>query len=111
MATMTQETRFDLAKRELISLADARDHVLSCSAGELWITQEGDARDIVIRPGDSWRIDTNTEVVISALQPSTLSLQHCQALGSLADGARRMLWSLRHWEFPPLAAFPARLIR
>lgn len=111
MATITQETRFELAARELVSIANARDQLLTCDSGELWITVEGDPRDLILKSGSHWRIDSNAEVIISAIRDSTLHLGHQQSLGSLACSARRMLFSLKSWEFPPLAAFPAQLIR
>ncbi|MBI4984180.1 MAG: DUF2917 domain-containing protein [Rhodocyclales bacterium] len=111
MATITQETRFELAQRELVGIAKARGQTLRCDAGELWITVDGDAGDIILRSGEVWQIASNEEIVISALQASRLSVTHSQAFGSFADSARRMLFSLRSWEFPPLAAFPVQLIR
>ncbi len=111
MATLTQESRFELASRELVSIANARGHTLACDQGELWITVAGAAGDIILKSGETWTVASNAEVVISALQASRLSVRHSQALGSLAHSARRMLCSLRTWEFPPLAAFPVQLIR
>ena len=111
MATITQETRFELAQRELVSIAKARGQTMTCDTGELWITVDGDSRDIILHSGETWRIDSNADLVISAVRASTLSVRYSQALGSLADNAKRLLCSLRNWEFPPLAAFPVQLIR
>lgn len=111
MATIMQEVRFELDRREIVSITKARGQILSCESGELWITVGGETHDIILRSGQEWHIDGNAEVVISALHASRFKVRHSQALGSLADSARRMLFSLRHWEFPPLASFPAQLIR
>lgn len=111
MATITQETRFDLARHDLLTLSDARDHVLDCLSGEVWITVDRERRDIVLAPGASYRIESRAPVVISALQAATLTMRHRQAFGARMTGARRLLVSLMNWEFPPLAAFPSTLIR
>lgn len=111
MATITQETRFDLAKREIVAITSAKEYALHCDAGEIWITANGAAGDVVLRAGESWIVPNDAEVVVSAFQASTATLRRVQALGSLPDGARRMLASLRHWQFPPLAAFPVQFIR
>jgi len=111
MATITQETRFDLVKHEAVTLSDAQGHVLSCRSGELWITVDGDGRDIILSAGESYRIDSRAAVVISALQACTVNVQHQQAFGPRVAGARSLLVSLLQWEFPPLAAFPSPLIR
>ena len=111
MATITQETRFDLFRDELISLSDAENHVVSCNNGQLWITQDGETEDIILGPGQTYRIDSPAAVSISALQASTLELRHQEAFGPRASRARRLLVSLLNWEFPALASFPSTLIR
>jgi hypothetical protein len=107
MATITQETRFELARRELVTLADARDQVLTCDSGELWITVDGDRRDIILGPGESYRIERAAPVVVSATRAATLTVAHTQAFAPRGS----MLASLLNWRFPPLAAFASALIR
>jgi hypothetical protein len=112
MATITQETRLDLARHELVTVSDAREHTLRCNTGELWITLDQDQRDIILGAGETWRIDNNGPVAISALRDSTLSLCRRQPFGDRVMGrARNVLVSLLNWEFPPLASFPSTLIR
>lgn len=111
MATIVQYTLFDLARRELLVLSAACDHELTCTAGELWITLDGDSRDLVLGPGESYRVEGKGAVVVSALKASTLNVRHESVSGSRPTGACRMLYSLLNWEFPPLAALPSTLIR
>lgn len=111
MATITQETRFELFRDELITLSDAKNHVVSCNSGQLWITLDGERQDIILAPGETYRIDSAATVSISALQAATLEVRHQEAFGPRASGARRLLVSLLNWEFPALASFPSTLIR
>lgn len=111
MATLTQETRFDLARHDLVTLSAAADHVLHCRSGELWITFDGDRRDLILGAGASHRIDSNAPLVISALRESCLEVARQQAFSPRRAGAASLLVSLLNWEFPPLAAFPSPLIR
>ena len=111
MATITQETRFDLLKHEAVTLSDAKGHVLSCGSGGLWITVEGEPDDTILAPGENYRIDSNAPVVISAFKAATVNVRHLQSFGPRASGACSLLVSLLQWEFPPLAAFPSTLIR
>lgn len=111
MATILQYTLFELAKRELVVLSDARDHELTCVSGELWITLDGDRRDIILGPGASFRAETRAPIVVSAVAAATLNVRHSVAAAPRLAGARRMLCSLLNWEFPPLAALPSPLIR
>jgi len=111
MATITQEIRFDLGKNELVKLSDARDEVLNCTGGELWVTIDGDRRDIILTPGERWRIETPAPVVIMALKASTLTVAHRQASRPRLANVRDHLVALLRWRCPPLAAFPSPLIR
>lgn len=116
MATITQETRFELFRDELITLSAAKNHVVSCNSGQLWITLDGERQDIILAPGETYRIDSAATVSISALKAATLKaatleVRHQEAFGPRASGARRLLVSLLNWEFPALASLPSTLIR
>lgn len=112
MATITQETRFELSRHELVTVSDARAHEIRCESGELWITLDGDRRDIILGAGKAWRIDGDGAVAISALRDSTLRLCRQQSFGDRVMGrAHNVLVSLLNWEFPPLASFPSTMIR
>jgi hypothetical protein len=111
MSDIRQVQRIELALRELVIIDDARDQLILCESGELWITQDGDRRDIILLAGKSWRIDTAGPLVVSALQPTVATLTHAQP-GRTASVPRRQgaesLFALIHrWRFPALASFPA----
>ena len=111
MASITQETRFELARREIVTLTDAHEHTLTCSAGEVWITVDGERRDIILGPGESCRIERAAPVVVSATRPAVLTVAHTRAFAPRAAGTGTMQVSLLNWSFPPVAAFAATLIR
>ena len=51
---------------------------VECVSGTLWITQDGDPRDIVLAPGDSFTFDHRGDALISALDDSRfLLLETC----------------------------------
>ena len=53
-------------------------HRIECLTGALWITQDGDRRDIVLAPGDSFSFDRVGDALISALEDSRfLLLETC----------------------------------
>ena len=53
-------------------------HRVECLSGALWITQDGDSRDIVLAPGDSFSFDRVGDALISALDDSRfLLLEAC----------------------------------
>ena len=47
---------------------------VECLNGTLWVTQDGDSRDIVLEPGDSFTFDHRGDALISALDDSRLLL-------------------------------------
>ena len=46
-----------LADGDLLELPDARGTTLHVAQGRVWVTQEGDRRDIVLRAGDTWTLE------------------------------------------------------
>jgi hypothetical protein len=52
---------------------------VECVTGALWVTQDGDPRDIVLAPGDSFDFDHRGDALISALDDSRfLLLESCR---------------------------------
>lgn len=114
MAQQTQETRYELAKRELLALDQAAGNHLRCVSGEIWITREGSPQDIILQPGESWLVESNTTVVASAFCPSSLLVTHPQsakprvAPRQLADS---ILLLVRRWQHRPLSGYPSTMLR
>lgn len=115
MARIVQETRFELADRELLALERVEGHVLACRSGELWITLDGSQEDIILGPGQSWRVTSNAPVVVSALQPSLLVTTHPRGLAPRIVPCGRAGWlrtALLRWKHQqPFAGLPATLLR
>lgn len=114
MAEITQETRYQLARRELLALEHAEGHLLACASGELWITVPGRQEDIILKAGESWRVDAAGAVVASALQPSLLVATHPQAAGpriATRPMAESILLLLQRWKHRPLASYSSTQLR
>jgi hypothetical protein len=63
---------WDLAQGELVKLDGARGTTLRVTRGALWLTFEGDARDVVLRAGDTFTIDRAGLTLIEAQRQSTV---------------------------------------
>jgi hypothetical protein len=61
---------------------------VECLGGVLWVTQDGDRRDIILEAGDAFDFDRAQGVLISALQDATYLL--------LESGATRERRKPRH---------------
>lgn len=110
MDPQAQARRLAMAKGELLMIDHAAGALLACEAGELWITVDGDRRDIILGAGRQWRADAGGPLVISAFKPSVLALAAPPDVAPRRQGAAGMLARLRRWKFPPLAAFPVQRI-
>ncbi|MBB5190602.1 hypothetical protein HNQ50_001324 [Silvimonas terrae] len=62
-----------IACPSLICLKKATRTVIRCEQGQIWISVPG--QDIVLRPGESWRIDCADAVLIEGVANARFSLQ------------------------------------
>jgi hypothetical protein len=62
--TTGQTARFD----------DRKGLTISCGSGELWITQSGDARDIILLKGQRFVLDRDGRAVVEALADSEMEV-------------------------------------
>lgn len=57
-----------LQRRQTFQLRARRGERIECQTGELWITQDGDPRDIVLGPRQCFTLDRAGTAVVSALR-------------------------------------------
>ncbi len=87
MATVTQETLVELSGRESLTLGRLRGQVVECRSGEVWLTVDGEAGDVILGPNGKHAVVSNGPVVVSAFKPSVLSLRGCRPLAVGVGGA------------------------
>ena len=56
----------DLSRGELVELNNARGTTVRVTKGTIWITQEHDTQDIVLRAGDVWTVEREGLTLIEA---------------------------------------------
>ena len=72
---MRNDLMFDsstLAKGRIRRVHHPMGQRVECVSGSLWVTQDGDPRDIVLEPGESFAFDQRGDALISALDDSRL---------------------------------------
>ena len=72
MACFKPGTFIDLAARESLPLPDVRGVTLRVTRGTVWVTQENDTQDIVLRAGDTWVVERNGLTLLEAQQDATV---------------------------------------
>ena len=68
MWIVATHARLPLDAGEAAHLQGARDTRLTALRGIAWITIEGDRRDIVLEPGDSFVVDSDARVIVHPLR-------------------------------------------
>ena len=118
MARIVQETRIELAARELLALGCMEGHELACLTGELWITVDGMQEDIILGPGQRWQAAGDAPVVVSALKPSRLVTTDSRGKAARAAPCIRtharagsILARLLRWRHSGLATIPVTMLR
>jgi hypothetical protein len=64
-----------LRARHLLEVPQAQGVRIGCTRGSLWITVDGDPRDVVLEAGESFVGERPGRMLVYALSPSSLSMQ------------------------------------
>jgi hypothetical protein len=67
-----------LQRNQILRFDDALDARIECSSGFVWVTIDGDIRDIVLSGGDSFVVDSDAPVIVQAIK-GVASLRLCSA--------------------------------
>jgi hypothetical protein len=69
-----EHTAVKLAQYDTINIIDGKGSRIAARSGNIWITQEHDVRDVILRPGQSFTLDRNGTAVIEALTGAEVAL-------------------------------------
>jgi hypothetical protein len=72
----SRDGHFDLSlqPQAMFSVPDAAGVQVHCRRGSVWITLDGDGRDLVLQAGDSFVTPEHRRVLIYALGPACISV-------------------------------------
>ena len=63
-----------LERNAVLAFDHARRARILCTYGALWITLDDDPRDIILAAGESFVVDRDARVLVTAVRPSSLLL-------------------------------------
>jgi len=89
MACNGYDKVLDLGKGDLVELSDACGTTLRVTKGTLWVTQERDKRDIVLRAGDVWTVAEFAHSRSRRVRLSTRLKAFVRSLGDVRFDRRR----------------------
>ncbi len=67
--------RLFLDARQILRVRDGVGARVVCTSGVLWITQEGDRRDVVLRGGASFVLDRPGTALVTAIETSGVRVE------------------------------------
>lgn len=68
-----------LKRNQVVTVRGGIGHSIVCDSGIVWVTQEGDPRDIILRAGESFAIDRSGPTLVQAFEPGAISITHAAA--------------------------------
>jgi hypothetical protein len=112
MACFEPGTIIELDARDVVTLPDVRKATLRVMRGTLWITQEGDPQDLVLRAGDNWVVERNGLTVVEAQNDASFCVIGRRREGVLGEGGRTgrraSPWAVMRHAFAEFLASPTR---
>lgn len=89
LATFSQPVH--LQQRQIVSLKARKGQPIDCQSGHLWITQDGDLRDVVIGANESFTLDRTGKVLVYALDEASFVMRQAGETARLMPAARPAL--------------------
>src|SRR5476649_322219 len=65
-------TKYRIDPHGELALREARGSIVTCVSGSVWLTMEGDTRDVVLEPGASFVVDRDGLTILAAQAPSEI---------------------------------------
>jgi hypothetical protein len=92
MKGVTMNIKFDRAAVKLeadrfIKLQQCNGTKVHCKSGSLWITQDDDARDYILGPGQTLELEHDGDALVFALMQSEFTMSEPMARASVVDKA------------------------
>lgn len=70
-----------LKRNQVLRVRDGLGHSVVCDSGSVWLTQEGDPRDIVLNAGDAFALDRRGLALLLAFEPGAIRIRQTETPG------------------------------
>ncbi len=70
MSQALRRPLIDLPRNGVLRIDDGQPHVIDVFEGEVWITLDGDPRDVILEAGETFRFDGDGLTLVQAFRPS-----------------------------------------
>ena len=90
MKITLDDARIRLVEPARMHVRDGSGQQVCCFDGNVWITQEGDARDVFLHAGECFTLDRGGLAIISALGATELQLRDTGSSGQTRSKPARV---------------------
>jgi len=63
-----------LKRNQIVKVSGGLGHTIACDSGTVWVTQEGDLRDIILHAGESFTLDHRGPALVQAFEQGSISI-------------------------------------
>lgn len=63
-----------LKRNQVVTVRGGIGHSIICDSGIVWVTQDGDPRDVILSVGGSFRLDRAGLALVQAFGPAAISI-------------------------------------
>jgi hypothetical protein len=63
-----------LKRNQVVTVRGGLGHSIVCDSGTVWVTQDGDLRDIILRAGEAFTLDRNGPALVQAFEQGAISI-------------------------------------
>lgn len=63
-----------LKPKQVVKVRNGKGHSVICHSGSVWVTQDGDSRDVILRAGESFTLDRNGPALVQAFEQGAISI-------------------------------------
>lgn len=71
--------RLCLERDKVAIVSGGIGHTVVCHSGCVWVTQDGDARDVVLAAGEAFTLDRDGPALLQAFEPGAVSIVPVEA--------------------------------
>jgi len=63
-----------LERNKVVKLRGAIGYTVVCHSGSVWVTQDGDTRDVILRAGETFTFDRDGPALLQAFEPGAINI-------------------------------------
>ncbi len=67
-----------LKTNQVVKVRGGLGHSIVCEHGTVWVTQDGDPRDVILRAGESFTLDRDGPALVQAFEPGAISIAQAE---------------------------------